>query len=84
MANSLFQQLYRPDGHVSREVSIPPSVRGNVVEYRATLRTTGKTLTVKRRRFASEHTNEVLSVVVLTRIYVNCFLLALHLGPAQP
>ena len=84
MANSLFRQLYRPDGHVIREVSISPLVRGNVLEYRGTLRPTGKILTIKRRRFASEHTNEVLFVVVLARVYVNFFLLALNLGSAQP
>ena len=84
MANSSSRQLYRPDGHVSREVSISPSVRGNVLEYRGTRPPTGEILTIKRRRFASEHTNEVLFVVVLARVYANCFLLALNLGSSQP
>ena len=65
MANSLIassRKLYRFGGLVDQE-PILPSVRGNIVEYRGTLHSTGKSVTIKRLRFASEHTNEVFSAV---------------------
>ena len=82
MANALCQQLYRPDGLVNQEL-ISPSVLGNVLEYRGTLQSTGRIVTIKRLRFASEHTNEVFSAVV-TANYVNHFPSALNLAPTRP
>ena len=66
MANAFFQPLYRPNGRVNRE-PISPVVLGNVLEYRGTLPcdSTRIVVTIKRRRFSSEHTNEEFSIVVL-------------------
>ena len=71
--------LYRLDGIVDQEPT-PPSIRGNVLEYQGTLRSTRKIVTIKRLRFSSEHTNEVFSVIILA-IYVNCFPSALKFSP---
>lgn len=73
------RHLYRLDGIIDQE-PIPPSIRGNIIEHQCTLRSTGKSVTIKQLRFASEHTNEVFSVVILA-IYVNCFPPALNLAP---
>ena len=74
-----FDPVYRLDGLVNQEPT-SLSIRGNVLEYRGTLQSTGRIVTIKRLRFASEHTNEVFSAVV-TANYVNCLPLALNLAP---
>lgn len=76
-----FEPFYRLDGLVDLE---PTSllIYSNFLEYRGTLQPTGRIVTIKRPRFASEHTNEVLSIVVLV-IYVYCFPSALNSAPTR-
>ena len=73
------RQLYRLGG-LFNQGPTSPTIRGNFLEYRGTLQPTGRIVTIKRLRFASEHTNEVFSIVVLVRVYVNCFFVSPSFG----
>lgn len=53
-----FKLVYCLDGLVVHETS-SPLIRGNILKYQGTLQPSGRIVTIKRLRFASEPTNEV-------------------------